>query len=129
MSGVIAINEAYLATLARWESACKASNARPVKTGTEVCRCRKSAQRKPKPGLAPVEESIRLWESISQYVHRSQAPAEAQRYGEGAIGVGPFRRIFNDLKRTQHIHCVEGKPRDRDGRWSRSEEPKPGEIT
>ncbi len=117
-----------LATLARWEKRLQASNVRPVKTGTGS-RAAESVQRKPKPGLTPVERVNKALESISGTFTGAELLVEAQRYGEGAIGVGPFRRIFNDLKRTQHIHCVEGKPRDRDGRWSRSEEPKPGEIT
>ena len=118
-----------LATLTRWEKRLQASNARPVKTGTGSRAVAEKTQGKPKPGLTPVERVNKALESISGTFTGAELLVEAQRYGEGAIGVGPFRRIFNDLKRTQHIHCVEGKPRDRDGRWSRSEEPKPGEIT
>jgi hypothetical protein len=69
-----------------------------------------------------VERVNKALESISGTFTRAELLVEAQRYGEGAIGVGSFRRIFNDLKRTQGIHCVEGRPKDRDSRWLRSEE-------
>ena len=123
-----------LATLARWEKGggakrLQASNARPAKTGTGSGAAAEKTQGKPKPGLTPVERVNKALESISGTFTGAELLVEAQRYGEGAIGVGTFRRIFNELKRTQRIHCVEGKPRDRDGRWSRSEEQKSDEVT
>jgi len=118
-----------LAKLVRWEKRLQASNARPVKTRTGSRAVAEKTQGKPKPGLTPVERVGKALESISGTFTRAELLVEAERYGRDFIGVGSYRRIFSELVRTQRIHCVEGKPRDRDDRWSRSEEQKFGEVT
>jgi hypothetical protein len=111
-----------LAKLVRWEKRLRRSATNPGKPATGGHAVAEKVQRRPKPGLTPVERVNKALESISGTFTRAELLVEAQRYGEGAIGVGSFRRIFNDLKRTQGIHCVEGRPKDRDSRWLRSEE-------
>ena len=118
-----------LARLDRWEKHLRRGTVDIAKT--ETGRRAVDNEDQPKPQRAIKPATLRAGEKVNKALAtvrgeftRSQLLVEAERYGEGTIGVTTYRRIFSALISTERIRCVAGRPHEPNSRFVRSEEKK-----
>ena len=118
-----------LARLDRWEKHLRKGAVDLAKA--ETGRRAVGNEDQPKPQRAITPDTLRSGEKVNKALAtirgeftRSQLLVEAERYGEGTIGVTTYRRIFAALISTERIRCVTGRPHEPSSRFVRSEEKK-----